>query len=417
MASESRNQCVRDLFSREFILWLPDFEALRLRDFTCRSSLVTLGMQFKSFFKRQIQVARVTGIPVRIDYRWFVIFALSVWLVAVYFERGALLGIRVEGAAAWLLGLATTLTLFVSVFGHELAHALMARAENIETREIILHPFGGFARLGREPDSPRAEFRIAVAGPAASFLFAVVSFALVFTILRSLLLVWAMFLLVGFWNLAIAIFNLLPGYPLDGGRVLRAYLWHRTGNLNEATRTAARGGQLIAWMLVVFAVYILLEWKEPLMSLWALLVSIFMWDAARTVAHSGATRRKPTGRSPARTVSEAMSAPFSIEPDMLVSYFVDHVLPIHRQRAFAVAPKTNGAKRLHGILTLEDLKKLPRERWHRTRVRDVMRPVNERFFVEVSAPLESAEELMRENGAFALGVLNSSGELIGFIQR
>ncbi|GAC1446109.1 MAG: site-2 protease family protein [Pyrinomonadaceae bacterium] len=371
-------------------------------------------MQFIRFLKKQIQVARVAGIPVRIDYRWFPVFALSVWLIAVYFERGALLGIRVESATAWLLGLATTLALFVSIFGHELAHALMARAENIATHEIVLHPFGGLARLGREPDSPRAEFRIAIAGPAASFLFAIISFALVFIVLRSFLLVWAMFLLIGFWNLAIALFNLLPGYPLDGGRVLRAYLWHRTGNLDEATRTAARGGQIIAWTLVVFAIYMLVVWREPLMALWSLLVSMFMWDAARSMMNNEATKKKH--RAP-RTINEAMSAPFTLEPQMLVSHFIDHVLPLHRQRAFAVAPEMNGAKRLHGILTLEDLKKLPRESWHRTPVHKVMRPVTDKLFVEVSTPLEFAERLMSENGAGALGVISSSGELIGFLYR
>lgn len=371
-------------------------------------------MNFNRYLKQQLQVARVAGIPVRIDYRWFPVFALSVWLIAVYFERGSLLGIQVERATAWLLGLATTITLFVSIFGHEFAHALMARAENIETDEIILHPFGGLARLGREPDSPRAEFRIAIAGPTASFLFAVVSFALVFSVLRSFLLVWAMFLIIGFWNLAIALFNLLPGYPLDGGRVLRAYLWHRTGNLDEATRTAARGGQVIAWTLVVFAIYMLIAWREPLMALWSLLVSMFMWDAARNVTNSGVTKKK---RRAPRSIGEAMSAPFTLEPEMLVSHFIDHVLPLHRQRAFAVAPQTNGAKRLHGILTLEDLKKLPRENWHHTRIGEVMRPVTDELFTEISAPLEYAEELMRENGAGALGVLNSSGELIGFLYR
>lgn len=371
-------------------------------------------MQFARYLKRQIQVARVAGIPVRIDYRWFLVFALSVWLIALYFERGALLGIRVESATAWLLGLLTTLALFVSVFGHELAHALMARVENIETHEIVLHPFGGLARLGREPDSPRAEFRIAIAGPAASFIFAVISFVLVFVVLRSFLLAWAMFLLIGFWNLAIALFNLLPGYPLDGGRVLRAYLWHRTGNFDEATRTAARGGQVIAWTLVAPAIYILIAWREPLMALFSILVSMFMWDAARSVMSVGATREK---RRTPRSIGEAMRAPITIEPEMLVSHFIDHILPLHRQRAFAVSAETNGRKRLHGILTLEDLKKLPRENWHRTRIREVMRPITEKLFIEIAAPLERAEQLMRENDARALGVLNSSGELVGFMYR
>src|SRR5579883_498960 len=113
-------------------------------------------MNLGRFLKTQLQVARVAGVPVRIDYRWFLVFALSAWLVAMSFKRGAIFGVRAGGEAAWLVGFLVTLALFVSIFGHELAHALMARAEEIETEEIILHPFGGLARLRREPDSARA---------------------------------------------------------------------------------------------------------------------------------------------------------------------------------------------------------------------------------------------------------------------
>ena len=132
-------------------------------------------MSVLGFYKRRITVARVYGIPVRIDYRWFVVFFLSVWLIAVNLARGGMwVGqvklLPVGIAFAWVLGVITTLGLFLSVFGHELSHALMGRSEGIEIEEIVLHPFGGLARLRNEPDSPRAEFRIAVAGPAASFL-------------------------------------------------------------------------------------------------------------------------------------------------------------------------------------------------------------------------------------------------------
>src|SRR3712207_2949020 len=139
-------------------------------------------MKLLAFFRRQIQVARVTGIPVRIDYRWFVVFALSAWVVAASFERGTVLTqlVRLDPGAAWAVGVATTVGLFLSILGHQLSHALAGRAEGIGSEEIVLHPFGGLTRLSREPDNPRAEFRIAVAGPSASFLFALVAFALMY---------------------------------------------------------------------------------------------------------------------------------------------------------------------------------------------------------------------------------------------
>src|SRR3989441_7276663 len=139
-------------------------------------------MTFADFFKRQILVARVYGIPVRIDYRWFLVFALSVVLIAANVRKhplqlGTLLLPPTGDLMAWSLGIVTTLALFLSVFGHELSHALMGRTEGIEIDEIVLHPFGGLARLRTQPESPRAEFRIAVAGPAASFLFSLIAFA------------------------------------------------------------------------------------------------------------------------------------------------------------------------------------------------------------------------------------------------
>src|SRR5205085_10736563 len=139
-------------------------------------------MTFKGIFKRQILVARVFGIPVRIDYRWFVVFAMSVVLIASNVRKHPLqLGtMRIPATGdflAWTLGIVTTLALFVSVFGHELSHALVGRTEGIEIDEIVLHPFGGLARLRTQPQNPKAEFRIAVAGPAASFIFSVIGFA------------------------------------------------------------------------------------------------------------------------------------------------------------------------------------------------------------------------------------------------
>src|SRR6202165_3850935 len=134
------------------------------------------------FFKRQILVARVYGIPVRIDYRWFIVFALSVALIAANVRKHPLQLFAYHLPAtgeltAWALGVATTLGLFLSVFGHELSHALMGQTEGIEIEEIVLHPFGGLARLRTQPQSPGAEFRIAVAGPAASFIFSLIAFA------------------------------------------------------------------------------------------------------------------------------------------------------------------------------------------------------------------------------------------------
>ena len=364
-------------------------------------------------FKRQITVAHIFGIPVRFDYRWFIVFLLSVWLIAMNLARGGMwVGqvklLPVSVGAAWLLAIATTAGLFLSVLGHELSHALMGRAEGIEIEEIVLHPFGGLARLRNEPDSPRAEFRIAVAGPAASFVFAAISFLLMFAaMMANYPIAGGVMFLLGAGNLLLAIFNLFPGYPLDGGRVMRAILWRRTGDIREATRLAGICGMLIAAILIIFGVYMAIAptFRAYFMGFWSVLVGLFLFDAAYSVV-------KHVRKGVQNVVSEAMTPPFAIEPDLLISQLIDSVLPLHRQVAFPVAQN----RQLHGMLSLEDLKSLPRERWHLTRARDMMRPIAPRFFVEPNATLDYARELMKRNGIGSVAVVGKTGELVGFLQ-
>jgi len=370
-------------------------------------------VNFLGIFKRQITVAHIYGIPVRFDYRWLIVFMLSVWLIAVNLGRGGMFvgSFRLQPVGtvtAWILGVITTLGLFLSVLAHELSHAFMGRSEGIEIEEIVLHPFGGLARLRNEPDNPRAEFRIAVAGPAASFLIGVVSFVLLLPTVRAGYSIAAgILLLLSAGNLLLAIFNLFPGYPLDGGRVLRAILWRRTGDIREATRLAGICGMLIAAILIIFGVYMAIapNFHSYFMGFWSVLVGVFLFDAAYSVVKHVQGRLQ-------NIVREAMSAPFSIEPDLLISNLIDSVLPMHRQVAFPVAHE----QRLHGMLSLEDLKVLQRERWHLTRARDVMRPIAPRFFVEPDARLEYARELMKVNGIGSLAVVGKNGELVGFLQ-
>jgi Zn-dependent protease len=364
-------------------------------------------MSIGAFLKKQISVARVYGIPVRIDYRWFLVFALVVWLIVANLRHGSAALPPLHLPAALLLGMVTTLALFLSVFGHELSHALMARIEGIETEEIVLHPFGGLARLRSLPESPGAEFRIAVAGPAASFLFAVLALAaMAISNMGGYETAAAIFFFLFFGNLLLAVFNLFPGYPLDGGRVLRAFLWHRGGNISDATRTAGRFGQLIAFALIAFGVFIVLARRDLFTGLWTVLIGLFLLDAASGVV------KNIEGLEQA-TVADAMSVPVMIEPDVLVSHFVDAILPMHRQTSFLVAHES----RLHGILTLEDLKAVPRERWRQVRAREIMRPVSPLFFVASSTPIARANEIMQRNGIGALAVIDGSGALVGFLQR
>ncbi|MEO7507029.1 MAG: site-2 protease family protein, partial [Pyrinomonadaceae bacterium] len=246
-------------------------------------------LSFLNLLQKQVTVARVFGIPVRVDYRWFFIFVVTVWLMSENISAGVA---ELGKNASLALGIIATLAYFLSIFGHEMAHAWAAKLEGIETLEIVLHPFGGLARLSREPETPKSEFRIGLAGPVASFLFAGLFFGIAilidsfryragtpftFGLIRAGA---ASFFLIGFGNLLLAVFNLFPGYPLDGGRVLRAFLWRRNGDMNRSTLIAGRAGQIIAIAFGALGLFIAAVRHDLFTGIWTVLVGVFLFDAA-----------------------------------------------------------------------------------------------------------------------------------------
>ncbi|MDQ3323383.1 MAG: M50 family metallopeptidase [Acidobacteriota bacterium] len=359
-------------------------------------------MNFFEFFKRQFLLAHASGIPVRIDYRWFFVLALMSVITA-----NSINSLTGNFLTSLFFGLFATLIFFASIFLHEFAHAVAARIEGIQVLEIVLHPFGGLTRMRHEPETPRAEFRIAIAGPVASFLLALLFLGVmaIFSWLGAKVLV-ALFFLLCLLNFLLAVFNLFPGYPLDGGRILRAYLWRRGTDLNEATVLTGRFGQIIAAALICFGIFIALVQGDFFTGFWSALVGFFLFDAAKGIV-------RQVNASEKIRVGDVMKLPVSVEPETNVLHFIDNILPLHRQNVFPVAKD----RHLYGILALEDLKKLPREDWHKTQIQIVMRPVVPDYFVETGAFLVEAKELMRINGVGALGVIDAKGFLVGFLQN
>lgn len=359
--------------------------------------------RFLEIVKRQFVLAHVSGIPVRIDLRWLFVFALLSWITAVNLTPRYVDNF----GSALILGAVTSSVLFLSILLHEVAHSLVARLERIEVVEIVLHPFGGLSRFRREPDTPRAELRIAIAGPVASFILALF-FALLMAGANAAgneTITLLLFFLV-LWNFMIAVFNMFPGYPLDGGRVLRAYLWRRGTDINDATVISGRFGKVIAVVLIVFGVIAALFQGGLFTGIWTILVGFFLYDAARTIIHQ-------VRQFDDMIVEEAMELAFTVAPEMSLLQFVDTVLPTHRRTIFPVSRD----RQFYGVLLLEDLKERSRDTWHQTRVQDAMRPVVPEYFIETTALMTEAKTLMRENGINALGVVDANGLLVGFIQR
>jgi Zn-dependent protease/CBS domain-containing protein len=303
------------------------------------------------------------GIPIRIHPSWFVVFALVSWsLASGYFPQ------EHPGwswLTYWLAGAVTTLLLFGSVVVHELGHAWIARRAGLPTRSITLFMFGGVARIDREPASPGVELRIALAGPVTSLALAL-GFAVVWLVARPLDVVAAAALWLVRMNTAVAVFNMVPGFPLDGGRVLRAIVWWWTGRFRDASRVASQSGQLIALGFIGLGILLALR-GQLLNGLWMAFIGWFLQSAAAASAAESDLRE----RLRQTTVSRAMAVDYRRVPrDVTLERLVqDEVLGAGR-RCFLVL---DGA-RLAGLVTLHDVRAVPRERWPDVTVEQAMTP-------------------------------------------
>jgi CBS domain-containing protein len=204
----------------------------------------------------------------------------------------------------------------------------------------------------------------------------------------------------------LAVFNLFPGYPLDGGRVLRAYLWKRGYELNAATVLTGRAGQIISLALIVFGIFVAFFRGDFLTGLWTTLVGLFLFDSAAGIIKQIASMERLLAEN-------VMEPPIFVAPETHLQNFVDNTLPLYHQTVFLVAKEGH----LYGFLVLSDLKKLPREAWSKTVAQEIMRPVTEKLFVESDTPLIEARELLRTNELGVLGVIDREGHLVGFIRR
>jgi Zn-dependent protease len=352
------------------------------------------------FLKRQITLAHVSGIPVRVDYRWILVLLLMTSITAVSIEP-----LMQDLAGSIILGTAATLLFFASIFIHEYSHAVAAKMEGLSVVEIVLHPFGGLARFRHPPETARAEFRIAIAGPAASFVLSLFFVACigVSSYVGTDILTLVLFLL-ALTNFLIAVFNLFPGYPLDGGRVLRAYLWKQGKDLNEATILTGRCGQGIAIGLIVLGLAFVVVRGEFFTGFWAVLVGFFLLDSASSII-------KEVNSEENVRIETQMHLPTSVPPDLTIQRFIDEILPMHRRTAFPVAE----SDRFLGMLVLEDVRAIEADKWRATVIRKVMRPAAHQHFVHCDNSVADARVLIETNGIGAVAVVADDGRLVGFV--
>ncbi len=353
------------------------------------------------------RLMRIAGIRIVIDPTWLIVFALVVIsLGGDYIPTAAP---HVSPPGAWTLGVVAAVLLFGSVLLHELSHALLARRAGIHVPRIRLFLFGGVSEMAAEPHEPRAELRIAAAGPATSLLLA----ALAATLQRAFTGPGptGMNVLFGYLataNLLLGLFNLLPGLPLDGGRILRAWLWSRHGNLLRATRTAGRAGTTIGFIFIGLG-FLLLVVHVYVSGLWLAVLGFFLTRAATASYQTALLRDMLAGvRVRQLMVRDAITVPDHISLDEMVQ----ETILRHPHRVY---PVMNG-EQVIGLVGIEQVRRVPRAEWIRTPVRQVMTPA---ALVPPVAPEDETvnvlERMIREE-ALLLPVVQE-GRMIGVLSR
>jgi Zn-dependent protease len=358
-----------------------------------------------NILKGSLRLGRIAGIDISVHFTWLFIFALITWSLAQNFFPQLYSGWVTS--LYWIMAAVGAVLLFVSVLLHELAHSLVAKARGLPVGGITLFLFGGVSNLEKEPEKPGVEFWMAIVGPLTSLILAGIFWGLQRTVGQGNEQAEALLFYLALINAILAAFNLIPGFPLDGGRVLRSIIWGATGNLVKATNTASIIGQIFGWMLIGFGVYRLFS-GDFVGGIWMAFIGWFLNSAA------SASRRDVTFREQLRGIkvrSVMQAGPESIDVQMPVRILVHDFFLQGRRRAAPVLRENN----LAGIVTITDLRKVPQDRWDDTPIERIMttQPI---YSVNPDAELGSAFTLLAQHNLNQVPVLEG-GRLVGMLTR
>lgn len=352
------------------------------------------------------RLGSIFGFEIRIDYSWFIIFFLILWTLGMGVFPAMYPGQPI--ATYLLMGAAGTIFFFLSIIAHELAHSLVARTKGIPVTGITLFVFGGMAHTRMEFEEPGDEFQIAAVGPLSSVLIAGLFYAIAWA---GRQLDWSVAIVgvaayLAVINLALAIFNILPGFPLDGGRLFRALIWWRTGDLRKATRYASNAGKILGYLLMGFGLLNMFA-GNLVGGIWMVLIGWFIRTAAETSYAQLLLRRSLEGVRAADTMTPD---PYSVPPDISVESFVDEHVFRGRHNAYPVVEDG----RPLGIINLERVKQVPRDEWPTRAVSEVMIPATDGAVVPPDENMVTVLEKLGEGGGGRVLVVRD-GTLIGII--
>lgn len=349
-------------------------------------------------------LGKIFGIEVRLHFTWFIIFllvsvSLSWQIFPLYYSW--------KPWTYWVVGIVTSLLFFASVLAHELAHSLVGRVNGVPIKSITLFIFGGIAQMTKEATKASAELKMAAAGPACSLAIGGI-FALLWMLTQGIIEpLAAMAFYLAQINVILAAFNLIPGFPLDGGRVFRSLMWHFTGNYKRSTRIATWLGQGVAYAFILGGVLMMFFLGEWLSGLWIAFIGWFLQSAASASYRQAEQREALRGL----TASQVMASNFMIVPsNITVNQLVwGYVLPTGHH-IFLVTDEG----RFKGILTLHNIKTVPQSDWDMTQVEKIMVPADQLKVASPNQDALSVMEQMDENDINQMPVVDE-GRVIGLI--
>jgi Zn-dependent protease len=355
--------------------------------------------------RQNIPLGKILGIPIGLDYSWFLIFVLMTWSLSTTYYPAQFHGW--PPFRYWILGGLTSVLFFSSILLHELGHSVVALRYKIPVRSITLFIFGGVAQIADEPPSALSEFLIAIAGPLVSLSLGATFFGLehLFSGFDPVL---GLCRYLSFINFAIVGFNLIPGYPLDGGRVFRAVVWAITKNLRRSTIIASTAGQFFGFGFIFIGIWMMLHGNFG-GGLWLSFIGWFLGNAAAAQIQQVTFM----GLLGAYKVSQAMSRSCALVPEGLsLRDLVEDQILAKGQRCFIVGEET--APR--GLVTLHQIREVGQPAWEKTTVRQTMIPIDNLRSVHPDDPLWSAFRLMDREGVNQLPVIRN-GQVVGILTR
>jgi Zn-dependent protease len=355
--------------------------------------------------RHAIPVGRILGIQVNLDFSWFLIFGLITWTMAVGYYPVEFKNWPMS--LYWIIGAATAIMLFVSVLLHELGHSLVAMHYKIPVKGITLFIFGGVSEIGAEPASAWAQFWISLAGPAVSFALGALFFLLQ-PVLSHIVPLLALAKYLVYINMVLGVFNLIPGFPLDGGGVLRAIVWGLTKNMRIATLIAANIGRFIAYLFIFGGVWLMLT-GYFMNGMWIAFIGWFLETAARGQVQQQGLHDLLAGYK----VSQAMKLQYIAVPaEITLQRMVDDHILGSGGRSFVLEKDRQAV----GLLTLHQIKHVPRSEWPITTGAQVMIPIDQSKWVGPDEELWTALEEMDHTGVNQLPVVED-GRVIGMLSR